>query len=46
MLVRLVAETLTQCVPLDESEFLVQPRLAGDGPTLFAGLSKRAVSKC
>jgi hypothetical protein len=22
-------------------EFLVQPRLAGHGPTLFAGLSKR-----
>jgi dihydrofolate reductase len=25
---------------IDEYEFLVQPRLAGDGPTLFAGLSK------
>jgi dihydrofolate reductase len=26
---------------IDEFEFLVQPRLAGHGPTLFAGLSKR-----
>ncbi len=26
---------------IDEYEFLVQPRLAGHGPTLFAGLSKR-----
>ncbi|HEY7283817.1 MAG TPA: hypothetical protein VH497_00135 [Vicinamibacterales bacterium] len=25
---------------IDESEFMVQPRLAGHGPTLFAGLSK------
>jgi hypothetical protein len=25
----------------DEYEFLVQPRLPGHGPTLFAGLSKR-----
>jgi len=25
---------------LDEYEFMVQPRLAGHGPTLFAGLSK------
>ncbi len=25
---------------LDEYEFVVQPRLAGHGPTLFAGLSK------
>ena len=25
---------------IDEFEFLVQPRLAGHGPTLFAGLSK------
>jgi dihydrofolate reductase len=25
---------------IDEYEFLVQPRLAGHGPTLFAGLSK------
>jgi dihydrofolate reductase len=26
---------------IDEYEFFVQPRLAGHGPTLFAGLSKR-----
>jgi dihydrofolate reductase len=26
---------------IDEYEFLVQPRLVGHGPTLFAGLSKR-----
>ena len=26
---------------IDEYEFVVQPRLVGRGPTLFAGLSKR-----
>ncbi len=26
---------------IDEDEFVVQPRLVGHGPTLFAGLSKR-----
>jgi dihydrofolate reductase len=26
---------------IDEYEFIVQPRLAGHGPTLFSGLSKR-----
>ena len=26
---------------IDEYEFVVQPRLAGHGPTLFAGLSER-----
>ncbi len=25
---------------IDEYEFVVQPRLTGHGPTLFAGLSK------
>ena len=25
---------------IDEYEFIVQPKLAGHGPTLFAGLSK------
>jgi dihydrofolate reductase len=25
---------------IDEYKFVVQPRLAGHGPTLFAGLSK------
>ena len=27
---------------IDDYEFVVHPRLAGHGPTLFAGLSKRA----
>jgi hypothetical protein len=27
---------------IDEYEFVVHPRLAGHGPTLFAGLSKHA----
>jgi hypothetical protein len=26
---------------IDEYEFVIQPRPAGHGPTLFAGLSKR-----
>jgi len=26
---------------IDEYEFVVQPKIAGHGPTLFAGLSKR-----
>ena len=25
---------------IDEYEFMVQPKIAGHGPTLFAGLSK------
>lgn len=29
----------------DEHEFVVQPRLAGHGPTLFAGLSHQVDSK-
>jgi dihydrofolate reductase len=32
---------LAQLGLIDEYEFVVQPRLAGHGPTLFAGLSKR-----
>ena len=32
---------LTELGLIDEYEFVVQPRLAGYGPTLFAGLSKR-----
>ena len=32
---------LTQLGFIDDYEFVVQPRLAGHGPTLFAGLSKR-----
>ena len=31
---------LTELGLIDEYEFFVQPRLAGHGPTLFAGLSK------
>ena len=31
---------LTELGLIDEYEFVVQPRLAGQGPTLFAGLSK------
>ena len=30
---------------IDEYEFIVQPRLAGHGPTLFAGLSKHVELK-
>ena len=32
---------LTELGLIDEYEFVVQPRLTGHGPTLFAGLSKR-----
>ena len=32
--------TLTELGLIDEYEFIVHPRLAGHGPTLFAGLSK------
>jgi dihydrofolate reductase len=31
---------LTELGLIDEYEFMVQPRLSGHGPTLFAGLSK------
>jgi dihydrofolate reductase len=31
---------LTELGLIDEYEFVMQPRLAGHGPTLFAGLSK------
>ena len=31
----------TEMELIDEYEFVVHPRLAGHGPTLFAGLSKR-----
>src|SRR5262245_3747931 len=33
--------TLAELGLIDEYEFVVQPRIAGHGPTLFAGLSKR-----
>ncbi len=36
---------LTELGLIDEYEFVVQPILAGHGPTLFAGLSKRVVLK-
>jgi dihydrofolate reductase len=35
-----LALALTELGLIDEYEFIVQPRLAGHGPTLFAGLSK------
>ena len=33
--------TLAELGLIDEYEFVIHPRLAGHGPTLFAGLSKR-----
>ena len=35
-----LAMALTELGLIDEYEFVVHPRLAGHGPTLFAGLSK------
>jgi dihydrofolate reductase len=35
-----LAQALTELGLIDEFEFIVHPRLAGHGPTLFAGLSK------
>jgi dihydrofolate reductase len=35
-----LAMALTELGLIDEYEFMVHPRLAGHGPTLFAGLSK------
>ena len=35
-----LGQTLTELGLIDEYEFVVHPRLAGHGPTLFAGLSK------
>jgi dihydrofolate reductase len=35
-----LAQALTELDLIDEYEFVVHPRLAGHGPTLFAGLSK------
>lgn len=35
-----LAQALTELGLIDEYEFLVHPRLAGHGPTLFAGLSQ------
>ena len=36
-----LAMALTELGLIDEYEFVVHPRVAGHGPTLFAGLSKR-----
>jgi len=36
-----LALALAELGLIDEYEFMVQPRLVGHGPTLFAGLSKR-----
>jgi dihydrofolate reductase len=36
-----LALALTELGLIDEYEFIVHPRLAGHGPTLFSGLSKR-----
>jgi dihydrofolate reductase len=36
-----LAFALTEMGLIDEYEFIVHPRLAGQGPTLFAGLSKQ-----
>jgi dihydrofolate reductase len=35
-----LAQALTELGLIDEYEFIIHPRLAGHGPTLFAGLSK------
>ena len=35
-----LAQTLAELGLIDEYEFVIHPRLAGHGPTLFAGLSK------
>jgi dihydrofolate reductase len=35
-----VAQALTELGLIDEYEFVVHPKMAGHGPTLFAGLSK------
>jgi len=37
---RVTYEMMAELGLIDEYEFVVQPRLAGHGPTLFAGLSK------
>ena len=40
-----LALALTELGLIDEYEFVVHPRLAGHGPTLFAGLSKHVELK-
>jgi dihydrofolate reductase len=36
-----LAQALTELALIDEYEFIVHPRLAGHGPTLFAGLARQ-----
>ena len=40
-----LSRALTELGLIDEYEFVVHPRLAGHGPTLFAGLSKPVALK-
>src|SRR5499426_3333276 len=40
-----LAQALAELGLIDEYEFIVHPRLAGHGPTLFAGLSKHVELK-
>jgi hypothetical protein len=40
-LVKAVQQLKRELGLIDETEFVVHPRLAGYGPTLFAGISKR-----
>ena len=35
-----LAQVLSEMGLIDEYEFMIHPRIAGHGPTLFAGLSK------
>jgi dihydrofolate reductase len=35
-----LAQSLTELGLIEEYEFIVHPRLAGHGPTVFAGLSQ------
>jgi dihydrofolate reductase len=35
-----LAMALTELGLIDEYQFIIHPRIAGHGPTLFAGLSK------
>lgn len=35
-----LAQALTELALIDEYEFIIHPRLAGHGPTLFAGLTR------
>ncbi len=37
---------LADLAPIDEYEFIVHPRLAGHGPTVFAGLTRHVICSC